>query len=148
MEPGLAGPACYPSITGGQTNSNGPLTQGADRFSDTCTCGPGFYFEQSNDQWSEAQYDDTGAKDYLLPCQPCLDGTFKDTAGLQDHSACTSCYAIDKGSAKVDNGERSYEDHASFPVSNAQVQCTMHCAAFFLLKSTLCLMFLPRLRKT
>ncbi|KAL0048904.1 hypothetical protein WJX82_001974 [Trebouxia sp. C0006] len=77
---GGAGPACYPSITGGQTNSDGPLTQGADRFSDTCTCGPGFYFEQNNDQWSEAQYDDTGAKDYLLPCQPCLDGTFKDTA--------------------------------------------------------------------
>jgi len=122
---------CCPScdtITGGQTNSNGPVTQGADRFSDTCTCGPGFYFEQSNDQWSEAQYDYTGAKNYLLPCQPCLDGTFKDTAGLQDDSACTSCYTIAKGSAKVDNGDRSSEDHASFPVGNAQVNfCNAQC---------------------
>lgn len=122
---------CCPScnaITGGQVNSNGPMTLGADRFSDTCTCGPGFYFQQSNDQWSFAQYDNTGAKDYLLPCQPCPDGTFKTTADLQGESACISCYAITKGSAKVDNGDTSYEDHASFPVRSAKVEiCNAQC---------------------
>ncbi len=119
------------SITGGQTNSNGAMTLGADRFSDTCNCGPGFYFEQSNDQWSNAQYSNTGAKDYLLPCQPCADGTFKSTADLQDDSACTSCYDIDHASAKLDNGDKSYEDHTSFPVRST-IAMIMLCMCTYL----------------
>lgn len=119
------------SITGGQTNSNGAMTLGADRFSDTCNCGPGFYFEQSNDQWSNAQYSNTGAKDYLLPCQPCADGTFKSTSDLQDDSACTSCYDIDHASAKLDDGDKSYEDHTSFPVRSTSTMI-MLCMCTYL----------------
>ena len=91
------------------------MTSQATHFSDTCNCGPGYYFEQANDEWTTAQYDSTGAKDSLYPCQQCPVGTYKSPTDLQDKYGCIPCSAIVNASAKADVGD-AITDTRSFQV--------------------------------
>ena len=112
---------------------------GATAFSQSCLCAAGYYFVSANDKWGIGNTTGTGPnKDYLLPCQPCSSGTYKNGTNLLGPSACIPCssgqsYANSKSSPDEFSTGKSFQASSSIVQVQAFSKTTVVLVHFAIL---------------